>query len=171
MVTELMADGVKAVIVEKLDRLSRHLITQETCIQDFARKGFTLLSADPAEFDLMANDPSRVLVRQIFGAIAQYDRSMVVAKLRAARMRKKAAGERMEGQKPFGSRDGEQAIIERLKALRSEGFAYDRIAGIMNAERIPARHGQWHATSVKRVLAAAGSVDPPLTSRRETPIL
>jgi hypothetical protein len=100
-------------------------------------------------------DPTRVLVRQVLGAIAQYDRAMTVAKLRAARVRTKATtGRRMEGQKPYGSRDGEQAITKRLKALRAEGYAYERIAAIMNAEGIPARHGQWHATSVKRVLTA-----------------
>jgi DNA invertase Pin-like site-specific DNA recombinase len=154
MMTAVMSNGVSTVIVEKLERLSRHLITQETCIQDFAKQGFTLLSADPAEFDLMANDPSRVLVRQIFGAIAQYDKALLVAKLKGARLRRKAAGERMEGQRPFGSRDGEEAIIARLAALRGEGYAYDRIAAILNAEGIKARHGRWHATSVKRVLSA-----------------
>jgi len=154
MMTELLCDGVRAVIVEKLDRLSRHLITQETCVQDFAKQELRLLSADPAEFDLMASDPSRVLVRQIFGAIAQYDKAMLVAKLRAARVRGKASGRRMEGQKPFGSREGEQGIVERLQALRGEGFAFERIANILNAEQVPARHGKWHATSVKRVLIA-----------------
>ena len=77
MVSEL--GDVRTVIVEKLDRLSRHLITQETCIADFTKQGLTLLSADSAEFDLMASDPSRVLVRQIFGAIAQYDKAMLVS--------------------------------------------------------------------------------------------
>ena len=154
MMTELLSDGVRTVIVEKLDRLSRHLITQETCIQDFAKQGLTLCSADPAEFDLMASDPSRVLVRQIFGAIAQYDKAMLVAKLRAARMRAKASGKRMEGQRPYGSREGEEATIERLMALRAEGFPYQKCADILNAEGVAARHGKWHATSVKRVVLA-----------------
>jgi hypothetical protein len=57
--------------------------------------------SDPAEFDLMANDPGRVLVRQMFGAIAQYDKGMIVAKLKAARMRKKVEEGRCEGQRPY----------------------------------------------------------------------
>ena len=161
MVEALLSNGVSTVIVERLDRLSRQLITQETCIQDFAKQGLTLLSADPAEFDLMAADPSRVLVRQIFGAIAQYDKAMLVAKLRAARRRKKAAGERMEGRKPFGSRPGEQAAVTRMRALRGEGFAYDRVAAIMNAECIPTRKhgGRWFPTAIVRIMKNTNSTE------------
>lgn len=154
MVGALLSNGVKTVVVEKLDRLSRHLITQETCIQDFHKQGLTLLSADPAEFDLMADDPSRVLVRQIFGAIAQYDKAMLVAKLRAARVRGKAAGRRMEGQRPYGTRDGEPATIERIQRLRGEDRSYESIANILNAEGVRPRRGRWHATTVKRVLVS-----------------
>jgi len=154
MVTALLSNGVRTVIVEKLDRLSRLLMTQEACIADFHKQGLALISADPGEFDLMANDPSRVLVRQIFGAIAQYDKAMLVTKLRAARNRKKAAGFKMEGQKPLGSRPGELQAIVRMKELRAEGLAFDRIAGIMNAERVPTRKagGYWHATTIQRTL-------------------
>jgi DNA invertase Pin-like site-specific DNA recombinase len=157
MVEALLSNGVRTVIVEKLDRLSRHLMTQEACIQDFANQGLTMKSADPAEFDLMADDPSRVLVRQIMGAIAQYDKAMLVAKLRAARNRKKATGVRVEGQKPLGSRPGEALAIDRMKALRAEGFAFDRIASIMNAEQIPTRKagGKWHPTTIQRTLSVA----------------
>ena len=120
-----MLDGsVKHVLVEKLDRLSRHLVTQEVCIQDFPKKGMTIVSADPAEVDLMASDPSRVLVRQLFGAIAQYDKAMLVAKLKAGGCDKRAAGGCIGGNPPYGSRPGEVATIRRLKTLRAEGYAY-----------------------------------------------
>jgi DNA invertase Pin-like site-specific DNA recombinase len=156
MVEALLADGVLTVIVEKLDRLSRELMTQEACIKDFEQQGFALKSADPAEFDLMASDPSRVLVRQIFGAIAQYDKCMLVLKLRASRNRKKLATGRCEGQKPLGSRPGEAQAIDRMKALRSAGMSYDAIATEMNAEGVPTRKtgGKWHATTIQRTLNA-----------------
>jgi len=43
-----------------------------------------------AEPDLMASDTTRVLRRQLMGAVAQYDKSQIVLKLRGARMRKRA---------------------------------------------------------------------------------
>jgi DNA invertase Pin-like site-specific DNA recombinase len=160
---EMIADlgDTRTVIVEKLDRLSRHLITQETCIQDFTRQGIALVSCDPAEFDLMASDPSRVLVRQVFGAIAQYDKAMLVGKLRAARKRGKAQGKVMEGQKPFGSRQGEQAIVGQIKAYRADGHSYEAIANILNADAVPVRKlgGKWFATSVKRILTYTDSTE------------
>jgi len=37
--------------------------------------------------------------------------------------------------------------------MRSEGLAYDTMADALNAAKIPARKGRWHATSVSRVFA------------------
>jgi DNA invertase Pin-like site-specific DNA recombinase len=81
----LMADGVKTVRIEKLDRLARDLMIQETLVADFRNNGFTVISA--AEPDLCSDDPSRVLMRQLFGVIAQYEKRTIVLELRAARQR------------------------------------------------------------------------------------
>lgn len=64
-----------------------------------------------AEPDLMASDPTRILMRQLMGAVAQHDKSQIVLKLRGARMRKRAAEGRCEGRKPFGKDKSEQAAI------------------------------------------------------------
>jgi DNA invertase Pin-like site-specific DNA recombinase len=53
------------VIIEKLDRLARDLMVQETIIADLRKHGFRLVSV--AEPNLMANDPTRILVRQMMG--------------------------------------------------------------------------------------------------------
>jgi hypothetical protein len=63
-----------------------HWMVQETAIADLRKNGFTLISV--AEPDLMASDPTRVLMRQLMGAVPQYDKSQIVAKLRGARMQK-----------------------------------------------------------------------------------
>ena len=116
MLVALLSSGVLTVIIEKLDRLARDLIVQETILGDMRKRGFELISV--AEPDLCSDDPSRKLMRQIMGAIAEYDRDMIVLKLHAARQRVRAKGERCEGGKPFGARPGEQAIIGRMKELQ-----------------------------------------------------
>ena len=98
----LAADGVKLVLIEKLDRLARDLMVQETIIADFRKKGFELISV--MEPDLLQNDPTRILMRQIFGAIAQYEKNMIVAKLRGARQRMKDRTGQCEGRKGYGDR-------------------------------------------------------------------
>lgn len=42
------------------------------------------------EPDLLQDDPTRTRMRQVFGAIAQYEKTMIVMKFRGARNRRKA---------------------------------------------------------------------------------
>ena len=151
LMTALHANGVRVVLIEKLDRLARDLMIQETIIGDLRKHGFELVSV--AEPDLMANDPTRILVRHMMGAVAQYEKSQIVLKLRGARIRKRAKEGRCEGRKPYGYYEGEQGALDRLKALRAEGLGFDRIAARMNEEGIPTRTGKpWHGIVVNRIL-------------------
>jgi hypothetical protein len=99
-------------------------MVQEAAIADLRKHGFELISV--AEPDLMANDPTRVLMRQLLGAVAQYDKAHIVAKLRGARMRKRAKEGRCEGRKPYGHLDGEDAVINRMLELRNPALASTR---------------------------------------------
>jgi DNA invertase Pin-like site-specific DNA recombinase len=149
----LAANGTRLVLIEKLDRLARNLMVQETIIADIQKRGFELISV--AEPDLLQTDPSRVLMRQVFGAIAQYEKAMIVAKLRAARQRTKARTGRCEGRKPFGYYEGEQQALDRMKALRGAGLGFDRIADVLNTEGFKLRTGQrWWGRTINNILAA-----------------
>src|ERR1035438_2788572 len=143
MMTALHSNGVRTIIIEKLDRLARDLMGQEATIADLQKHGFTLISV--AEPDLMATDPTRILMRQLMGAVAQYDKSQIVLKLRGARMRKRATDGRCEGRKPFGRDEAEKAALVRMRALRGDGLAFDRIAARLDAEGVPTRtERRWH---------------------------
>lgn len=151
MMTALHGNGVRTIIIEKLDRLARDLMVQEATIADLQKSGFTLISV--LEPDLMASDPTRILMRQMMGAVAQYDKSQIVLKLRGARMRKRAAEGRCEGRKPFGRNDVEKAAIERMRSLRTEGLGFDRIAECLNAAGVRTRTGKrWHGVVINRIL-------------------
>lgn len=127
LMTCLHANGVRTILIEKLDRLARDLMVQEATIADLQRNGFTLISV--AEPDLMASDPTRILMRQLMGAVAQYDKSQIVLKLRGARMRKRAKEGRCEGRKPFGYFDGEGEVLNRIKELRP------KVSGLIGSRR------------------------------------
>lgn len=143
--------GVRVVLIEKLDRLARDLMIQETILADLRKRGITVISV--AEPDLCSDDPSRVLMRQLFGAISQYEKSMIVLKLRGARQRMKARTGRCEGARPFGSSDAHRATVERILSLRSAGMAVDTIAETLNAEGHQSKMGgRWYANSVRRVI-------------------
>jgi DNA invertase Pin-like site-specific DNA recombinase len=151
MMTALLSNGTRIVLVERLDRVARDLMVQESIIADFKRKGLTLISA--YEPDLCSDDPSRVLIRQMMGAFFQYEKATLVAKLRGARKRKKVAMGKCEGRKPYGEREGEQEVITRILELRKAGTAIDKIAETLTAEGRPSRSGgKWYGSSVRNVL-------------------
>jgi DNA invertase Pin-like site-specific DNA recombinase len=147
MLEALAANGTKLVLIERLDRLARDLMVQETIIGDLQKRGFQLISV--MEPDLLADDPSRVLMRQIFGAIAQYEKAMIVAKLRGARQRTRQRTGRCEGRKPFAN--GE--VIAHMRSLRQHGMSYAAIASQLNEEGVAAPNGgRWWDKSVNIVL-------------------
>ena len=75
LIQHMRADGVKIILIEKLDRLARDLMAQESCIASLQADGFTLKSLN--EPDLCSTDPHRKLMRQIMGSFAEYERSLI----------------------------------------------------------------------------------------------
>ena len=158
MMTALHADGVRLVLIEKLDRLARDQVLQELILRDLKKHGFELVPV--MEPDLVQDDPTnptRKLLRQVMGAISEYEKSLIVLKLRGARVRMRAKEGRCEGAKPYGSREGEEAIIKRMEELRASGIGFDRIAAQLNADGLKPRRGErWHGLVVNRILSGKG---------------
>jgi DNA invertase Pin-like site-specific DNA recombinase len=131
---ELNHHGVKTVIIERLDRLARDLMVQEAIINDFRKGGFQLISVHESE-DLLGEDPTRKLVRHVFGAIAEYDKTMTVLKSRAARDRKRIREGRCEGRKTY--EDTMPELFHLIKELRrkpkgGKRMTYGQVAEELN---------------------------------------
>jgi DNA invertase Pin-like site-specific DNA recombinase len=78
--------GVRTIIVETANRFARDLMVQEVGHARLKEQGIELIAADnPSNF--IDDTPTAVLVRQVLGAIAQFDKAMTVSKLRGARER------------------------------------------------------------------------------------
>lgn len=160
----LLAGPIKTVIIEKLDRLARDLMIQEQFVADLQRNGVTLLST--FEPDLCSKDPTRVLMRQIMGAFAQFERAMIVSRTRVARERIRSRGGRCEGQAPYGYQvvgqkgqkqlepiESEQKVIRDVHTMRLQGRSILSIAKILNLANIPSRHGKpWGCMQILRIL-------------------
>lgn len=111
--------------------------------------------------DLCSDDPTRVLLRQMMGAFAEYERKMIVQKLRGARQRAKASrpGYR-EGRKPFGERPGEVETVARIVELRAQGYTLTRIAEVLSQEvRKPRAGVTWYEKQIARIISGAGLVE------------
>lgn len=82
-----VADGL---LFDKLDRLARDFLVQETILRDVWGEGHEAFSAVESEANLRNDpeDPSRKMLRVIIGAVNGYERDM--AALRMARGRRRA---------------------------------------------------------------------------------
>src|SRR5829696_4705149 len=98
------------------DQLGRNA-QQEVIVGQFVKIGARILTSDGVDLT-SSDDPTRRLIRQVLGAVAEFEKNVLVLKLRAARERKRSRGERVEGAKPYGHHPAEQAVIERMKQLR-----------------------------------------------------
>jgi DNA invertase Pin-like site-specific DNA recombinase len=108
-------NGVRTVIVEDASRFARELITQELGIVALIARGVRVLTANGDDLT-DSSDPSRVMMRQIAGAFHQYEKARLVAKLRAARQRRRDVVGKVEGRKSWAERNPE--MVETAKRLR-----------------------------------------------------
>ena len=64
----------------------------------------------------MEDTPTAVLVRQVLGAIAQFEKASLVAKLKASRDRKRKAVGKCEGRKSWAELNPD--LVQQAKRLR-----------------------------------------------------
>jgi DNA invertase Pin-like site-specific DNA recombinase len=158
LLDRLESNGVRTVIVERADRLARDLMVQEVIVAQFARLGARILTADGVDLTSLDDDPTRRLIRQILGAVSEFEKNILVLKLRAARERKRRRGERVEGVKPYGHFPAEAAVIRRMRELRRKPAKQARrsleaVAAQLNAEGHRNRAGRpWSKQLVAHVL-------------------
>ncbi|NBO36183.1 recombinase family protein [bacterium] len=152
---------VRVVLVENATRLARDLMVSEVILQQLRDIGCTVIDCDSGTnlIDESDNDPTRTLIRQVLGAVSQWQKQMDVLKLRAARSRIRLAKGRCEGRKPYGSRPGEAAVIDRIRDLYRKPHNGPRrslqtIADTLNAEGVPTRTGKpWAKQTIAGIVA------------------
>jgi DNA invertase Pin-like site-specific DNA recombinase len=118
LLDRIEGNGVRTVIVEDASRLARSLIVQELGILALITRGVRVLTAsgDNLTDD---SDPSRTMMRQIAGAFHQYEKARLVAKLKAARERKRGQGKKVEGRRSWTERAQKDAkVAELLQAAK-----------------------------------------------------
>lgn len=157
LIEHILSNGnIQVVLIEKPDRLARDLIVGEILLKQFAEMGIQVIECEGGN-DLTVGDdnPTAKLVRQILGAVAEFDKSSIVRKLRSARNRKRIETGRCEGVKPYGTLAGEEAVVSVIRGLRSEGLTTRQIADELNTRGIQSRTGGlWRHSVVARVLTA-----------------
>ena len=169
--TELLASLAPGdvVVVATLDRLARDLLTQEFLLRDI-RRGADLISCSTAETDYLQDDPhdpTRKLIRQVLGAVGEFERSLIKLRLQRGRALKAERGGYAYGSPPFGLRaEGgrlvpvaeEQEAIRFACGLHRSGQSLRAISEALRAEGHKTKRGtSWHPTTVARLLVRAAT--------------
>jgi DNA invertase Pin-like site-specific DNA recombinase len=153
----LDANGVRLVLVERADRIARDLMVSEVLLQQFRERGVQVIECEGGtELTVSDNEPTRVLIRQVLAAVAQFDKTCLVLKLQAARIKMRNRVGRCEGVKPYGFFPREGQVVQRIKELRfTDKLSLQRIANVLNAEPVkyPTRHGaRWSKALIKVIV-------------------
>src|ERR1700757_2830164 len=93
------ANQVGVVLVENAGRFARDLTVQLTGHALLQSRGVELVPVDAPNY-FTDPSPTAELVRQILGAVSQFEKTSLVIMLRGARQRKKKETGRCEGRKP-----------------------------------------------------------------------
>ncbi len=151
-------------IVWKLDRLARLQYEQEMLLELLRRRGVTVHSVQATEQQLLTGeseliDPARVFFRQVMGAVAQYERSLIQFRMAAGMRMKASKGGWVGGSIPFGYKvvSSELAIdpvaAETIRVIffyRDEfSLSYEKIAAqLRNLHKLSG----WHRVRIFRVM-------------------
>jgi DNA invertase Pin-like site-specific DNA recombinase len=157
MLSYMLGNGARTIIVENASRFARDLIVQETGYQMLKARGIELIAADSPD-SFLSDGPTAVLIRQILGAVAQFDKATLVNKLRGARDRKsRELGRRIEGNPNIAklAKPVPAAAVEAARAAHARGLSLRAIAADLAAQSLVGRSGKpYGAQSIKLMLKA-----------------
>ena len=139
------AEPPGGLLVARLDRLARSLTVQEATLALIWKADACIHTADSGEVAADdPDDPIRTLVRQVLGAIAEYDRASITSRMRSGRKAKRASGAYAgDGPPATGYRaidgalvpdDREQAAVRRAVKLRAMGLSLRAISDSLAIE-------------------------------------
>jgi len=157
MMARIAGNGVRTIIVETASRFARDLIIQETGWRYLKDAGITLIAADSPDA-FLDDGPTATMVREILGAVSQFEKAMLVAKLKGARDRKTAAGGKGSGRKTYEERDPVMAALAKKLArypIDGRKRSLREVAAELEAQgHVSATGKRFAATAVKRMIEA-----------------
>ena len=115
MLKHIAGNGARTLLVETASRFARDLMVQETGWRFLRDTGINLIAVDsPASF--LDETPTAVLIRQVLGAVSQFEKAALVAKLKAARERRKAATGKCGGRHSVGESSPQTVALAKKLA-------------------------------------------------------
>lgn len=152
----------EAILVVKLDRLTRSVKDLGNLIDACTREGWALLSVGE---QIDTRSAAGRLVLNVLASVAQWEREATGERTAVAMAHLKAEGKYTGGNVPFGFRlaaDGkrlesdsdEQAVIVEARKLQAQGLSLRKIGAALEARGCLPRNGRaWNPKTVQGLIA------------------
>lgn len=160
LITLVDAGEVQAVIVAKLDRLTRSVRDLADILERFQRRGVSLVSVAET---LDTGTAAGRLVLNIMASVSQWEREAIGERTRDVLRFKHDNGFKTGGEVPFGfdlieggrlvKNQEEQRIIKLIKGLRKQAVSYRAICAELEGKGIKTKKGglKWNPKTVRKI--------------------
>jgi DNA invertase Pin-like site-specific DNA recombinase len=143
--SELKAGNAEALVVAKLDRVSRSVVDFGALLARARQEGWAFISID---LGVDTTTPTGELIANVLMAVAQWERRTIGQRTSDALQAHKANGNRL-GRPSTVSPE----IRRHVTRLRSRGMSQERIADWLNDHNYTTAQGaRWRQPTVRRVL-------------------
>lgn len=166
LIAAASVEGFEGVVAFDPTRLARRLYVQETLLALLWGAGLRVFTTTAGEIDADEDDPTRILIRQIFGVLSEFEHRTIVRRLNSGRKAKSARGGYIGGTPKYGLHvvgtgkaaqftedEVESKVIDTIVRLHGCGFSLRQIAGQLNRMNTPTKMGKtWLAPQVQRII-------------------
>ena len=141
-----LKDGLyDALMVTKLDRLSRSLLDFTTIMQRAQAESWALVALD---LNVDTTTPAGEAMANVLATFAQFERKLIGQRTKDALQEKKRQGVKLG--RPFVIPDN---VVEEIQECHAHGMSYNAIARQLNEARVPPATGRkWWPTTVRKVV-------------------
>lgn len=153
LLDRIEGNGVRLVLIEDATQFARDLLTQELGIVIMINRGVRVVTSHGDNLTDIS-DPTRVMMRQIAGAFAQYEKARLVARLKRARdLKRERTGRKVGGRKSMAEERPE--VVALAKRLRRDGLSLREIsAELQRRGHITSGGKPFQAIAVARMVEA-----------------
>ena len=151
----LKQGGADALVVAKLDRLSRSMLDFASIMAMATKQGWGLIALDCA---VDTTTPAGEAMANVLATFAQFERRLISQRTKDALAVKRAQGVRLGRPRQLP-----QDVVDRLTRERERGATLSAIAEGLNGDRVATAQGgkSWYASTVRTVLRSAETQRSP----------
>ena len=145
----LKARRANALVVAKLDRLSRSMLDFAGLMQRSTKEGWALVALD---LGVDTSTPAGEAMANVLATFSQFERRLIGQRTREALAAKRRAGVRLGRPRSLP-----QKVVDRIGQERRRGATLAAIADRLTADRVQTAQGgrRWYSSTVSGVLRSA----------------